>query len=629
LDGSGSKLKLTTTASPFLQQFTSSQNFHRCYLVCALGAIGLWELFPWLSWQPLVLGLLPYGLDLLAGNFYMKRTPFRLPISIFLLSAGLGVWTAYDPNVAWPRFWLIISAALLFLAVLQQRPADLWLLAYCLAILGIIISSHFLLTYNWEAGPRKIEAISRLGILWMKVRPTIQGESLYPNFAAGIVMALFPFALAAIVHTSRKKRYLQASFWGIGSLLCAACMVLSATRGIWISFMVVAVFLSLWAACRWLAHRLHWRPAFLLALILLPILAAGAAFFILFAQQSVSLLNSMPGPAMAENRLLLQADALRLIQDFRFTGAGLGTFSGLYGHYIRVTPNFIILHAHNIYLDVTLEQSPLGLIALVWIFLLTIWVLIDGYQFSSEKLLSVAALTSLLMVMIHGLASDDIYYSGMAFILFLAPGIASVLALEGRDEAWKRGQWINGPDFFSDFSRNHKNIMMIGLAGSIMVAFFIFHRPLLSAWYANLGAVDMARYDLRIWQTGKWDDGKRVEDLVDAQKYFDRALQFNPKDQTANHRTGLIALINRDFPRAVAYLRAADISGGNHAGVRKTLGYAYTWAGRVEEAAAILREIPEASTELGYYIGWWEAHDRPDLASNARSVLDQLKATIN
>jgi lipopolysaccharide biosynthesis regulator YciM len=116
-----------------------------------------------------------------------------------------------------------------------------------------------------------------------------------------------------------------------------------------------------------------------------------------------------------------------------------------------------------------------------------------------------------------------------------------------------------------------------------------------------------------------------LPELEQADASLRTSLQADPSNRTANHRLGLISMLQEDFPSATAYLENARQEAPNHRGIIKSLGYCYAWAGDMEKAVLFLGKIPEAKDELESYIGWWAIQGRPDLAEKAHVILHDLK----
>jgi tetratricopeptide (TPR) repeat protein len=148
-----------------------------------------------------------------------------------------------------------------------------------------------------------------------------------------------------------------------------------------------------------------------------------------------------------------------------------------------------------------------------------------------------------------------------------------------------------------------------------------------AAWYANLGAVPMAKVELAGFPTNRWTSPSVLPDLQQAESTLQAALQSNPANYTANYRLGLISMLRQDFISAAAYLEKANQVVPDHRGIVKSLGYCYAWLGDIEKASLLLDEIPEADNELKVYIWWWETQGRNDLSTNASLVLDTFDAS--
>ncbi len=134
----------------------------------------------------------------------------------------------------------------------------------------------------------------------------------------------------------------------------------------------------------------------------------------------------------------------------------------------------------------------------------------------------------------------------------------------------------------------------------------------------------MSRVQLSDFPTGAWESGQRLPALASAQAHFLQALQLQPNQRTANHRLGLLALERRDFIQVAAYLETALQSSPGHRGIRKTLGYTYTWLGNYDQALELLKTIPEAGQEMQVYVWWWGEQGRPDLSTRAAEMAKRL-----
>ena len=116
--------------------------------------------------------------------------------------------------------------------------------------------------------------------------------------------------------------------------------------------------------------------------------------------------------------------AIELIKDVPFTGGGLDGFAGLYSSYIMINPNYILGYSHNIFLDAFLQHGILGGLMLFWIYLGSILWLAFKPLLYPHSYLHLAILSSLLIIILHGLVDNIILRTMFAMLLFFVPGMA-------------------------------------------------------------------------------------------------------------------------------------------------------------------------------------------------------------
>jgi Flp pilus assembly protein TadD len=111
--------------------------------------------------------------------------------------------------------------------------------------------------------------------------------------------------------------------------------------------------------------------------------------------------------------------------------------------------------------------------------------------------------------------------------------------------------------------------------------------------------------------------------------YYERALRLNPSQSVANRRLGMIALEQRNFEAAVAYLQQAYPHEPHNQATLKALGLASLWAGRLSSAEELLRQLDSQSElieELNVWTWWWMTQSREDLSAHAAEMVQRLSA---
>jgi hypothetical protein len=384
-------------------------------------------------------------------------------------------------------------------------------------------------------------------------------------------------------------------------------MAVGITAGLW----------SLWVITSWFSRYkiFSHRILFIVTSVLLVCLAFGYMYTSFHGRLNKDFIGQA-GASVSDQRAHLFWSSIQLIKDVPITGGGLDSFPGLYSSYILIDPNYILPYSHNLYLDVSLYQGILGGIMLCCIILGSIILLVLQSVPTPHSLLRYAILSGLVIISIHGLLDNIIYSTMSTTLLFFLPGMAVGLITSTNSQPerilWRKSQVrsVVAPVFIT--------------LGMILIGLISFRRPLLSAWYTDLGSVEMAKVELSDFPTGIWDEGQHADLLSPAESLFNRALIYEPTNPRANYRLGLIAMLKRDFPTAVNHLEIAHRGDTYHRGMLKALGFSYLWNGQIEAALPLLSLIPESDYEVGNYTYWWSELDRPDLVAYAEQYLEMV-----
>jgi O-antigen ligase len=561
----------------------------------------------------IAIALIPWAVRLLAGLVPFRRTPIDWLVALFLVTAWVGYWAAYDREAAAGKAWLIVLAVLLFYALAAQPQENLeWVCAlfYCI---GLGVSIYFFLTQDFVALPRKVEFVNRMGRWITDVTPRLGWNPIHPNYVAGVAAITTPFILYPAERLA-KRRTLFSTFLlvfiiaGLGVTLTAVLMATS--RGV---IMAIASAFGLWIMWRIIdlnGSRLRLSREAVFPSLVLICLCAVVLFLYAGPAKSGSAFSDQYFYGTGSRGELFER-SLYLLSDFPFTGGGLGAFPGLYSYYMLGIPNFNVPNSHNLFLDVGIEQGWIGGLSFLIIFLTSIWFIareIVKSNSSKARIFYWLTFFALVIAFVHGLV-DDYLYNGNGTILALAlPGIAMATQKEVSQ-------------------KSHRiNYYLLSSVALVLAGFFIVNlNRIRSAWYADLGAVQVAKVELADFPTNQWTDPSILPHLDQADVSLHTALQIDPANRTANHRLGLISMLQGDFHSASTYLEKANQVAPNHRGITKSLGYCYAWSGNIDKAQLFLDKIPEAKTELDTYVWWWGVQGRPDLAQKASIISSKLE----
>jgi O-antigen ligase len=619
-----------------LRNFADSRSFALGVFVVLIGSTISLYLWPQVWLWALLLPAALWGMRLAARKSLGERPLQVWALIIFVVTAAVGYWAAYDEKAAWEKFCLIVMAVLFYLIIAGQPRENLKLLAGFWFVVGVGIAAYFLMTFDFTTQIEKFQLIHQMGLAWMKVRPiSLSISSIHPNDASGIAIITAAYGLFLLSDGQNKLRnrtiLKSAVLVGLG-IVCLA-VILASSRG---AFLGLAGGLGVWTLWRVLSSAHSPLAAKLQRLfpffVVIAVLLVGGFLFAIPFGLSGSL--SFTGGNISISRLHLFRSGLWILRDFPFTGGGLNSFPGLFSQYVLVIPYYSILNSHNMFLDVMIEQGIPGGLSFLLIYLIAVWQLLSAWRDHPSgrwQLLYFAAGISLFTTILHGMV-DDYVYGGQGTLMALISAGLAVLASRVSDQDIPPASSAMAP--IGTLERHHRfhfqwfSPRWMTLLAALIILFPFTWKGLIAQWYANIGSVKMAKIDLANYPANRWYDGGETQRWAPAETYFRRALAYQPDNRTAHHRLGLISLMNLDFLAASDHLLKAYQKDSADRGVIKNLGYSYLWLGEIDKAQVFLTKIPEAKDELDAYVWWWGEHGQPDLADHASIILPRLTSSV-
>ncbi|OQA45065.1 MAG: O-Antigen ligase [Chloroflexi bacterium ADurb.Bin325] len=398
-------------------------------------------------WLPPVAAALVAAVGALAawrGRRMLGHTPADWPLLLLLLTLPVGLWASADRSATLPRTYAFVADIAIFYivtALAAALPAARWprWAAWALILGGLALAAAFLL--GTQFATNKLPFIDRrvYQALPGGLRPFWNPRGFSPNLAGGLLGMFLPPALMLALHARGWPLRIVA---GAASLILAAMMVLAQSRGALIGAAVALPLITVLADRRWL---------FVWAAVVVAILVALA-------------LPGSPGPADLQNlvnaalggngtlseagfsgRVELWSRALYIIQDFPFTGVGMGMFEPvvrLLYPLFSIGPDVQFEHAHNIFLQAGLEMGLPGLIGHLALYMV-LGALLARQAWASRAarrgdqprpltaVLALGLLGALTVFLVHGLFDLLTYATRAAIViwalfgLMLAVGLAS------------------------------------------------------------------------------------------------------------------------------------------------------------------------------------------------------------
>lgn len=280
------------------------------------------------------------------------RSPLTWPLLLLVIAHIPGLFLAADPYAVAKETVIWIAWYVLFLAILADANASTTrTLAIVISISGAIVAAIACLK---TAGTSQ-NSFQAAG----QVTNRAEGSFTSPVALGIFVTAIVPLQIVLMLRgESRLIRLLGA----IGVLLSLASLALALSRGAFLSFSVVVV----WLIATWRPIR---RPAFALLVLLIVLVISGfnpapSVINTNLVIQRITSINS--ATYTAQLRFAVWQGALKMIEHNPIFGIGAKNFPAQSAKYGLVFAQGTPSNAHDTLLVITSELGIPGLMALFW-----------------------------------------------------------------------------------------------------------------------------------------------------------------------------------------------------------------------------------------------------------------------
>ncbi len=417
------------------QGFSHVRSVARCLAdyegvaVCALVAASLLSarLLP----AALALAALFWGLRWLAYGRLTIAAPGAWPAALLALLVPVTLWVTPLPEVTRPAVYQLLAGMALYFAIVNwtiSRSRLRWVLLAAITG-GLLLALVSVLTVKWFSGTKLLF----IPVDLYKHLPATVSDPVHPNVMAGALVLLLPIALAQLVFPGPRLPRHERLVAGLAALAMAAVLVLTKSRGGLVAFAATLAVLCV----------LRWRRGWLA--IAAATLAAGAGTWRIGVPRIVEALSATQTVGGLSGRLEVWSRAIYMLQDFPFTGIGMGTFkqvaNAMYPFFLA-GPDADISHAHNLFLEVGVDLGLPGLIAWTSLLMLAVAFAWQTYRLAARSgdrwLMGVGAglLGSQVALIVHGLVDAATWNTRPAIIVWALWGLAAVArrSLNGRGQ---------------------------------------------------------------------------------------------------------------------------------------------------------------------------------------------------
>lgn len=325
---------------------------------------------PWFACALLVAGVL--WRRRMLGVWHVP-TPADWPLFfLFFVMLPVALWAAPSPlrlDYALPRALIMVWNFALFwvVVVYSSRSAAMRTLFVAgLIAFGVLIAVAGLFGTQWgNKFPVLSPVLNRLPpVLVGRFAGAEDGFS--PNQLAGSLLYVLPLALALGLGGLRRRQWLAVAALAVAVAIMGTVFLLTQSRA---GFVGLAVSLAVLVLAPWKWGRYLLVASALLAVAAVLLLPIGD---LLLQADDATRAALVEGGVNMAGRFEIWGQALYAIQDFPFTGPGLGMFrhiAPLLYPSSMIPPSFDIAHAHNFFLQTALDFGIPGLIALLALYM--------------------------------------------------------------------------------------------------------------------------------------------------------------------------------------------------------------------------------------------------------------------
>ena len=324
-----------------------------------------------------------------------SRTPADIPIGFLLLVLPITGMVTVFPEKTTPQVLRLLSGIALFYAIINWAITRRRLRLLSMGIIGVgfVLVLMSPVSVTWVAGNK----LSFLPVSLYERFSVLVSDSVHPNVMGGNLVLFFPFSMGLLVFSWKELSRIERSLLLVAALSMAGVIILTKSRGGWLSLAAVCGLIIL------LRLPVKW---FLLSLI--PI---GIFTYFGFSAPAIEAIFVSDALGGFQGRAEIASRAIYMIQDFPFTGIGMGSFENiadLLYPFFRFPPGHVV-HAHNLFLQIAVDLGIPGFITWMSVFLLTILcsmkIFQSGIQINNAVYAGLGAglLGSHLALTIHGL----------------------------------------------------------------------------------------------------------------------------------------------------------------------------------------------------------------------------------
>jgi putative inorganic carbon (HCO3(-)) transporter len=303
------------------------------------------------------------------------RTPADLPIVVLVLWIPVTLIATSLPEITRLQALRLLSGIALYYAIINWGGTEIRLrwLEIGLVCAGLILAILAPFSVAWSIGKLPIFPA------WLYQNfKVLVSDTIHPNVMGGTLILLIPIPISTLLFSANRLSKIQRIFYLFACLSMLVILALTQSRGAWLALLVGLFLLVVLRFGIPVFFSSTGRPRWGWLMLILAGIGAGALVSALGYQTVLDdLIGSSAGVAQGgfAGRMEIWSRAIYMIQDFPFTGVGMGAFGpvadALYP-FIQFAPG-TLEHAHNLFLQVAVDLGLPGLVAFLAVLSIGLW----------------------------------------------------------------------------------------------------------------------------------------------------------------------------------------------------------------------------------------------------------------
>ncbi len=359
-----------------------------------------------------------------ARGYLTVRTPMDLPIVVLLGMAWVGLYPSVDLLMSKLVLYKMIVEFALFYGLINSLHSEsrLQALVAVLLVSGVGVSILGLV----GTGGMAYDFAAFFGGYGDSVRQLVRRlneAGFNGNIVGGTLAMIFPLHLSLTLFDSRR---LWKLLLGLSLPVVGGTLLLTQSRGAIVGVILALLVIGVWRS-RWV-------------LLSFPVLLGGIWWAVRrFGTQEVAEFLLVTNTTMtAAGRSELWQRAIYMLQDFPYTGIGLGAFSRvmpvLYPTFL-IGPDAVVPQAHNLFLQTGVDlgiPGLVGFIAFLTAFSIAAVQTVRMARQTHLQPLAMGLLGGFMVYLVHGLVDAVTFSTKPGTVIWVIMGLTAALWLRLR-----------------------------------------------------------------------------------------------------------------------------------------------------------------------------------------------------